>query len=88
MTMVGKYAGVSGAWTRSSFCEAGACLEASGPFVKSSYSSDTWNCVEARLDGVVLVRDSKLGEQSPVLSFEPDVWTEFVDGLKAGSVTP
>lgn len=73
-------------WRRSTRCEAGFCLEVAGTFVKSTYSSDTWNCVEARRpdEGTVWVRDSKLGESSPVLSFDAGAWTEFVDGLKGG----
>lgn len=71
-------------WIRSSFCEAGACLEAFGPWRKTSYSSESFNCVEARRpeDNLVLVRDSKLGDDSPVLSFDARSWAEFVDGLK------
>jgi len=69
-------------WRHSTRCEAGACLEANGPWTKSTYSSESFNCVQARQDGTVLVRDSKLGDRSPVLEFEAGVWVEFVDWLK------
>ena len=51
-------------------------------FRKSTYSSDSWNCVEvATGPGGALVRDSK-DVTGPVLTFEVSAWTEFVDGLK------
>lgn len=43
------------------------------------------NCVEVEIgDGVVRVRDSKLGEGSPVLSFTPEEWNTFCAGIKDG----
>lgn len=53
-------------------------------FRKSSYSSDQGaNCVEvADLPGWHLVRDSKLGDASPVLRFPASEWTAFVAELK------
>ncbi len=42
-------------------------------------------CVEvAAADGGVLVRDSKLGDASPRLSFDRAEWEAFVAGVKAG----
>jgi hypothetical protein len=72
-------------WRRSTRCSNGACLEVAGPWTTASYSSDTWNCVEARQPsrGTVWVRDSKLGARSPVLEFDAAAWTAFIDGLKA-----
>lgn len=72
-------------WLRSPYCEAGSCVEVAGPWTKSSRSGAA-GCVEARRPeaGTVLVRDSKLGDDSPVLSFDAGSWTEFVDGLKGG----
>lgn len=80
---------MNGSWRRSSRCEAGFCLEVAGPFRKSTHSSDTWNCVEARrpLAGVVLVRDSKLGDDSPVLEWTVGEWTAFLSLIVTG-VTP
>lgn len=44
-------------------------------------------CVEiARVGGTTLVRDSKLGEDSPVLSFGPGEWRRFTDAVKAGEL--
>ena len=53
---------------------------------KASFSSPNAACVElAQLDGdVVGVRDSKLGEESPVLGFSRDELRAFVQGAKAG----
>lgn len=52
---------------------------------KASYSNNGASCVEVRyLDGVVQVRDTKLGETSPVLSFTPDEWRALTDGVRAG----
>lgn len=54
-------------WIRSSFCAA-----------------DKPQCVEARptSNGGVEVRDSKLGDQSPVLTFTADEWAAFTAGVK------
>ncbi len=35
-------------------------------------------------DGTVQVADSKLGDNSPVLTFDPAVWAAFLDTIKAG----
>jgi hypothetical protein len=35
------------AWKTSSYCEAGSCVEVG--WRKSTYSADTWNCVEVKL---------------------------------------
>ncbi|WP_410601184.1 DUF397 domain-containing protein [Amycolatopsis sp. lyj-90] len=53
---------------------------------KSSYSNGASGCVEfnASVPGYVGVRDSKLGEKSPVLVFEPHEIQAFVLGAKAG----
>lgn len=51
-------------------------------FRKSTYSSDSWNCVEvAAVPSVVLVRDSK-NPGGPVLSFSPGAWVEFVTAVR------
>jgi len=62
----------------------------SGPVVadtrwrKSSYSSDSCNCVEvATAAGPVLVRDSK-NPTGPVLTFTTEEWEAFVAGVKGG----
>jgi hypothetical protein len=52
---------------------------------KSSRSADAGNCVEvAERPDAVLVRDSKLGDGSPVLEFARAAWDMFVVGVKAG----
>lgn len=68
-------------WTKSSHCTGdNGCVEV---FVKSSYSADNGCCVEvARTPEAVLVRDSKLGDASPVLSFDAAAWREFVRGVR------
>ena len=52
---------------------------------KSSYSSNTGNCVEVarNLPGVVAVRDSK-DPDGPVLVFTADEWRAFMSGARAG----
>lgn len=67
-------------WEKSSYSHAeGNRLE----WRKSSYSHSNLNgtCLEA--GNGILVRDSKLGEDSPVLSFTPSAWDAFIRGLKA-----
>lgn len=52
---------------------------------KSSYSSQG-NCVEAAdlPDGGTALRDSKLGDDSPVLKFTRSEWQAFLDGVRDG----
>ena len=51
----------------------------------SSYSAAQAQCVEvAFLSGHRLVRDSKLGDASPVLAVSPDEWSAFTAVVKAG----
>ncbi|MGH3809140.1 MAG: DUF397 domain-containing protein [Pseudonocardiaceae bacterium] len=51
----------------------------------SSYSSGSAQCVEvAVLPGHWLVRDSKLGDASPVLAVSPTDWSAFTAGVQAG----
>jgi hypothetical protein len=56
-------------------------------WTKSTYSGNNNGCVEvARLDGQVFVRDSKLGEGSPILAFTPHEWACFVAGVRDGEL--
>jgi hypothetical protein len=56
---------------------------------KSSYSNPSGNCLEAKTEGdLVLVRDTKLGEQSPVFSVPEDDWQVFVAEIKGRVVFP
>jgi hypothetical protein len=56
-------------------------------WAKSSFSNGSNNCVQvARLDGTIYVRDSKLGDGSPVLAFTPSEWAAFVTGVEAGEL--
>lgn len=51
---------------------------------KSSYSKSNSNCVEvAARPGAVAVRDSK-DPDSPVVTFTPRQWGEFMRGVKKG----
>ncbi|MCA1227827.1 DUF397 domain-containing protein [Saccharopolyspora sp. 6M] len=53
---------------------------------KSSRSAPNGQCVEiAALPGRTAVRDSKLGDQSPVLPFTTPAWTTFLTNLKTGT---
>jgi hypothetical protein len=54
-------------------------------WVKSARSSGNGQCVQwARIGDVIGVRDSKLGNDSPVLEFTPAEWRAFVDGVRDG----
>jgi uncharacterized protein DUF397 len=53
---------------------------------KSSRSAGNGNCVEvAELSGTVAVRDSK-NPQGPVLHFDADTWSRFVDAIRSGAL--
>jgi len=55
-------------------------------WVKSTLSLANGNCVEvAALPGIILVRDSKRGPDSPVLAVTPAAWRTFSGSLKACS---
>jgi hypothetical protein len=73
-------------WKKSTFSgQAGTCVEVDRGFHKSTFSGGGSACVEVgREDGMTLVRDTKLGEGSPILSFNDDEWVAFVRGVKAG----
>ena len=59
------------------------CVEVAN-WRKSSRSGNTAECVEAgNTSAVVAVRDTKLGESSPVLSFAPAQWRTFILSTKA-----
>jgi hypothetical protein len=55
-------------------------------WAKSSHSGSGDNCVEVAPlpDGGMLMRDSKLGEASPVLRFTASEWWAFVAGVRDG----
>jgi hypothetical protein len=55
-------------------------------WAKSSHSDANDNCVEVAPlpDGGMLVRDSKLGDASPVLRFTAAEWRAFVAGVRDG----
>ncbi|RBM19073.1 DUF397 domain-containing protein [Streptomyces sp. PT12] len=51
-------------------------------WIKSSRSADNGNCVEvARVTDVVAMRDSKFGEESPVLAVPTAQWSAFLRTL-------
>ncbi|GAB3745088.1 hypothetical protein GCM10027598_80930 [Amycolatopsis oliviviridis] len=57
---------------------------------KSSYSNGASGCVEfnASVPGYVGVRDSKLGDKSPVLVFKPREIRAFLTTLTNGTDAP
>jgi len=74
-------------WRRSSMCDTQTCVEVARAWHKSSHSLDDVSCVEvADEPGTVLVRDSKLGDGSTVLSFSREAWAVFVADVKAGEL--
>jgi hypothetical protein len=74
----------------------GACVECAGwtDWGVSSFSFANGNCIQWRKSthcqsgeclearGGVQVRDSKLGDGSPVLMFRGDAWRRFISGLR------
>lgn len=69
-------------WRRSSYCTASECVEAAS-WRKSTHSGYNGNCVEAGHGPCVVgVRDSQLGDRSPVLEFSAGTWAAFVAALK------
>lgn len=82
-------------WKRSTYCANGLCVEVAAHWQRSSYCS-TGGCVEwsrsrcsmgscvevERQDEKVYLRDSKLGEESPVIEFTPACWSEFLDAVR------
>ncbi|MFF2377110.1 DUF397 domain-containing protein [Streptomyces xiamenensis] len=53
----------------------------------SSYSSNGGQCVEvapnlAASQGVIPIRDSKLQDHGPVVTYSTTAWSAFVDSLK------
>lgn len=68
-------------WRKSGHSESGNCTEVAA-WRKSAHSEGS-NCTEAgHGQGVVGVRDSKLGEASPVLEFTPLAWQAFTRRLR------
>jgi hypothetical protein len=67
-------------WRKSSrSSDNGACVE----WRKSSRSTNNGDCVEARShDGIMQVRDSKLGDDSPVFSVTGADFASLLTGLK------
>lgn len=83
-------------WVKSSFCAQGGCVEAkyvrasscgAGSCVEVSYSPcGNGDCVEVARDGDrVLVRDSKLGDDSPVQAWPVKEWTELLRAIRTDS---
>ena len=71
-------------WRKSSYsCGAGECLEA-GNYRTSSHSSGVGECTEVgSCAHGVAVRDSKLGEGSPVLKISAREWAAFLSSLRS-----
>jgi hypothetical protein len=60
-------------------------------WTRSGQCAGTANCVEVGyvppgsvLAGMILVRDSKMGDDSPVLEFTPEEMRAFIASVKAG----
>ena len=58
--------------------------ELQGAWRKSRHSLANQNCLEAGSGlGAVGVRDTQLGEDSPVVKFSVAAWRAFTEGLQA-----
>lgn len=56
---------------------------------KSSHSASTGDCVEvAESPGRAYVRDSKLGDRSPILAFDAGQWLAFLSDVRADRFAP
>lgn len=75
--MAHAVSGYGEVWRKSSYSAGGDCVEV---WRKSSHSNAN-GCVE--VSGAVKVRDSQLGEGSPVLAFTPAAWRRFLGVVKA-----
>lgn len=55
---------------------------------KSSRSTPNQNCVEVagNIPGVQLIRDSKLGDESPILEISPAAFTALTEAVKRGKL--
>lgn len=75
-------------WRKSSYSDGqgGNCVEARvAPWRKSSYSDNQGgNCVEARVAGLPQIRDSKLGDDSPILTLDQSTFAGFLATVKTG----
>lgn len=60
-----------------------------GKWRKASRSDANGGCVEVRFEDedTILLRDSKLGNGSPVLTFNRHEWECFMDGANKGEFT-
>jgi hypothetical protein len=57
---------------------------------KSSRSANNGQCLEVaeNVPGYVLLRDSKLGDASPILYLTPGEWAAFIGGVHDGEFDP
>lgn len=63
------------------------CVQAR--WTKSTRSNPSGNCVMTKTDGrEIQVRDSKLGDASPILSFSFEDWGSFIAEIKRGITCP
>lgn len=66
-------------WARSSRCEAAACIEIRW-ITHATTPCEAGDCQR----GEIHVRDSKLGDNSPILTFTAAEWKAFTAGIKNG----
>lgn len=68
-------------WRKSSHSETLSCVEAAS--WRRSRACDGGACIEAgHGPGVVGIRDSQLGEESPVLEVSPGAWEWFISSFR------
>jgi hypothetical protein len=73
-------------WRKSTYSGTnGSCVELA-EWRKSTFSGTSGSCVELATDAeIVLMRDSKLGEDSPILVFDRPAIADFLDRAKSGA---
>jgi len=67
-------------WRTSSYSAGGNCNSSCLEWRTSSHSIGNGQCVAVVPDA--LVRDSRLGDSSPVLRFTPQAWGKFITKVK------
>lgn len=70
------------AWRRPGRCQMNGCVEVTQvELARCNLNGCVEVCTE---ESLILVRDSKLGDESPILRFDREEWAELVKAIKDG----